>query len=213
MNPLVTGGLVVIGVGLLAWLLRSASRTEGIDRGALSGAAPADPRGATSAAEPEVDLDVEDEAEDEARQVAAITSDGLMFMPVSDGVEMLAVGSPGEIEEQLAQRAARGRVAGMLTLGDLLGARVVKGTVNVDPWRLEAIGRDREYLAWSFETEEAARVALDMLEDAVVKTPPNADGDPAPPLAAEYEEAKRVKEQTAQELAMMPETEEPEEPR
>ncbi len=210
MNPLWTAGLVVLGVALAAWLLRRSSGTEGIDRSVLSGAAPEE---TPAGDEPEATDEGAEDAEDGARQMAAITSDGVMFMPVAEGVELLLMGSPGEVEAHLARRAGGGAVAGLLAPGDLLGARVVRGAAGVDPWRLEALGREREYLSWSFETEEAARVALDMLDRAVVKAPPNAEGDPAPPTSADFDQALQVKEQTARELAMMPETEEPEEPR
>ena len=101
----------------------------------------------------------------------------------------------------------------MLSCGDLGAARVVRGAPGVDPWRLEALGRDREYLSWSFETEESARTALDLLERIVVRAPADADGESLAGGAAEFEEARRVHEQTEQELAMMPDAEEPEEPR
>jgi len=206
MNPLTTAVLVVVGVALLAWLLRRTSGTAGIERDVLPGRAP----GAEAAEppEPEAEMADEDEPADEPKPIAALTSDGLMFMPFEDGVELLAVGAPEEMEQQLAHRAQSGRVAGMLSGGDLLGARIVRGAVGVDPWRLEALGRDREYLSWSFETEEAARLSLEMLERGVIKAPLNPDGDPSPPTSGDYEEARRIKEETARELAMMPEAEE-----
>jgi hypothetical protein len=206
MNPLTTAVVVVVGVALLAWLLRRTSGSEGIDRNVLSGRGPE----AEAAEPPEsvAELADDDEPEDEPKPIAALTSDGLMFLPFSDGVELLLVAAPEEMEQPLAQS---GRVAGKLSSGDLLGARIVRGAVGVDPWRLEALGRDREYLSWGFETEEAARVSLEMLERAVIKAALNPDGDPSPPTSGDYEEARRIKEDTARELAMMPEAEEPEE--
>ena len=209
MNPLTTAVVVVVGVALLAWLLRRTPGSEGIDRDALSGRAPE----AEAAEPPEsvAELAGDDEPEDEPKPIAALTSDGLLFMPFEDGVELLLVAAPDEMEQQLAHRAQSGRVAGMLSSGDLLGARIVRGAVGVDPWRLEALGRDREYLSWSFETEEAARLSLEMLGRVVIKAPLGPDGDPSPPTSGDYEEARRIKEDTARELAMMPEAEEPEE--
>jgi len=209
MNPLTTVVVVVVGVALLAWLLRRTSGTagaSGIDRDALSGRAPE----AEAAEPPEAGAEMagDDEPEDEPKPIAALTSDGLMFLPFSDGVELLLVAAPEEMEQPLAQS---GRVAGKFSSGDLLGARIVRGAVGVDPWRLEALGRDREYLSWGFETEEAARVSLEMLERVVIKAPLNPDGDPSPPTSGDYEEARRIKEDTARELAMMPEAEEPDE--
>ena len=206
MNPLTTAMVVVVGVALLAWLLRRTSGSEGIDRNVLSGRGPE-----AEAAEPSetgAEMADDDEPEDEPKPIAALTSDGLMFLPFSDGVELLLVAAPEEMEQPLAQS---GRVAGKFSSGDLLGARIVRGAVGVDPWRLEALGRDREYLSWGFETEEAARVSLEMLERVVIKAPLNPDGDPSPPTSGDYEEARRIKEDTARELAMMPEAEEPDE--
>jgi hypothetical protein len=208
-----TALLVVAGVALAAWLLRSLSGGGGIDRQALSGRA-----GGTGPAVPPTDESLPDpddeEDEDVSDEVAAITSDGWMFLPFEKGVELLVPATPEQLAEEQATRAvARSRVAGMLSTGDLTAARVVRGAPDADPWRLEALGRDREYLSWSFETEEGARTALGMLERVVVRAPADADGEPLAAGAAEFAEARRVHEQTEQELAMMPEAEEPEEPR
>jgi hypothetical protein len=212
MNPLTTGLLVVVGVALAAWLLRRFSGDDGIDREALSGHAGEPERAGAPAAPPEDEF--EDEEADGSDQIAAITSDGLMFIPFEQGVQLLIPASREELAgEFAAQAVSRGRVAGMLSCGDLGAARVVRGAPGVDPWRLEALGRDREYLAWSFETEEAARAALDLLERIVVRAPMGADGEPLAAGAAEYAQARQIHEETEQELAMMPDAEEPEEPR
>ena len=212
MNPLTTGLLVVVGVALAAWLLRRFSGDEGIDREMLSGRAGEPGHVVPPAAGP--GDEVEDAEADESDQIAAITSEGWMFIPFETGVQLLIPASPEQLaEEHATQAVARGRVAGMLSCGDLGAARVVRGAPGVDPWRLEALGRDREYLSWSFETQESARTALDLLERIVVRAPADADGEPLVAGAAEFEEARRVQEQTEQELAMMPDVEEPEEPR
>jgi hypothetical protein len=212
MNPFTTGLLVVVVVALAAWLLRRFSGDEGIDRELLAGRADgpgrALPPASTSADE------FEDEEADGSDQIAAITSDGLMFIPFEKGVQLLIPASRDELAEEYATQAvSRGRVAGMLSCGDLGAARVVRGAPGVDPWRLEALGRDREYLAWGFETEEAARAALDLLERIVVRAPVDADGEPLAAGAAEFAEARKTYEETEQELAMMPDEEEPEERR
>ena len=216
MNPLTTGLMVVVGVALAAWLLRTFSGDKGIDREMLSG------RAGGAAGEPErvappepgPEDEVDDEETDGPEAVAAITSDGWMFIPFEQGVQLLIPASPEQLAEELATQAvARGRVAGMLSCGDLGAARIVRGAPGVDPWRLEALGRDREYLSWSFETQESARIALDLLERIVVRAPVGGDGEPVPAGAEEFAEARRVHEQTEQELAMMPDEEEPGEPR
>ena len=212
MNPFTTGLLVVVGVALAAWLLRRFSGDGGIDREMLSGRASEPGHEVPPASEPEPDPEDGDAAGSD--EVAAITSDGWMFLPFEQGVELLIPATPEQLAEELATQAvSRGRVAGMLSCGDLGAARVVRGAPGVDPWRLEALGRDREYLAWSFETAESARTALDLLERIVVRAPVDADGEPLAAGAAEFAEARREHEQTEQELAMMPDEEEPEEPR
>jgi hypothetical protein len=212
MNPFTTGLLVVAGVALAAWLLRRFSGDDGIDREMLSGRAGEPGRLMPPAVAPEDEF--EDEEADGSDAIAAITSDGLMFIPFENGVQMLIPASREELAEEFATQAvSRGRVAGMLSCGDLGAARVVRGAPGVDPWRLEALGRDREYLAWSFETAESARTALDLLERIVVRAPMDAGGEPLAAGAAEFAEARREHEQTEQELAMMPDEEEPGEPR
>ncbi len=212
MNPLTTGVLVVAGVALASWLLRRFSGNEGIDRELLSGRADEPGRLAPPASGPGDEL--EDEEAAGSDQIAAITSDGLMFIPFEQGVRLLIPAGRDELAEELATAAvSRDRVAGMYSCGDLGAARVVRGAPDVDPWRLEALGRDREYLSWGFETEDAARAALDLLERIVVRAPTDRDGEPLPAGAAEFAEARKIYEETEQELAMMPDVEEPEEPR
>ncbi len=212
MNPFTTGLLVVAGVALAAWLLRRFSGDAGIDRETLSGRTGEPGHAVPPASAPEDEF--EDDEADESGEIAAITSDGWMFIPFEKGVQLLTPASPEDLTEELATQAvSRGRVAGMLSCGDLVAARIVRGAPSVDPWRLEALGRDREYLSWGFETEDAAHAALDLLGRIVVRVPMDADGEPLAAGAAEFEEARRVHEQTEQELAMMPEVEEPEEPR
>jgi hypothetical protein len=214
MNPLTTGMLVVVGVALAAWLMRRLSGNEGIDRSQLDGGPAARGRAGAPFAEPGPEAEPEDDAAEDSDEVAAITSDGWMFIPFEKGVELLVPATPDQqAQEQATGAVARGRVAGMLSCGDLEAARVVRGAPGVDPWRLEALGRDREYLAWSFETEEAARAALDLLDRIVVRAPMGEGGEPRLAGAADFDEARRVHEQTEQELAMMPDAEEPEEPR
>ena len=216
MNPFTTGLLVVASVALAAWLLRRFSGDDGIDRELLSGQVggrAGEPGRALPPASTSAD-EFEDVDADGSGEIAAITSDGLMFIPFEQGVQLLIPASRDELAEEYATQAvSRDRVAGMFSCGDLGAARVVRGAPGVDPWRLEALGRDREYLAWGFETEEAARAALDLLERVVVRAPTDADGDPLAAGAAEFAEARKIHEETEQELAMMPDEEEPEERR
>jgi hypothetical protein len=181
-----------------------------VDRELLSGEAPASAADATAGGASAADeLEPEDEGAD---TMAIVTSDGWMFLPFDGGVELLAVSSPEATADALMARGARGRVVGMLSSGDLAAARVVRGSPDPGPWRVEALGRDRNLLTWSFETEDAARSACELLERLVVRIPTGPDGEPEPLTAGDFEEARRVQEQTEQELAMMPDSEEPEDP-
>jgi hypothetical protein len=215
MNALTTGMVVVVGVALAAWLLRRFSGDDGVDREGLAGRA-AEPGGTARPAPPTDEApaeDAPDEVEAGPTAVAAITSEGLLFLPFEQGVQMLLPASRDVLARELTDEAvSRGRVLGVLSAGDLVAARVVRGAPGVDPWRLEALGRDREYLAWSFETQEAARAALDLLQGVVVRAPEGFDGEPFVATDGDFAEALSVHEQTLQELAMMPDEEEPEEP-
>jgi len=203
MDAMTTGVLVVAGAGLLAWLLRGGSRgDETVDRGPVSGeppaAAPADEPDAATAAGPEPEW-AEAAAGDE---VAVITSDGWMFMPFESGVQIWA---PAAADEETGDVRVHGelrvRPAGGLSAGDLITARVAPGEPGEPPWRVEALGRDREYSSWGFEAEAAARDVCALLERVVVKVPVGPDGEPEPVSDEEIAEARRVVEETIRELA------------
>jgi hypothetical protein len=200
--------LIIGGVAALALVLRMTSGDRG--EKTLPGPLPGAPEAEPATDMPPIGEEPEDEGDPD--EVAVIGSNGLMFLPFNDGVQLLAGATPDQAEEEeLTGAIARGRVVGMLTAGDLLAARLMRGAPGVDPWRLEAIGREREYLAWSFETEGAGRAALEMLERRVARAPLNEDGEPEPPAAAQFEEARRINEETARELAMASDEPEPDE--
>ena len=163
-------------------------------------------------------------------QVVAVTSDGWAFVPHGKDVQLIPAGDPDEPELGSATPGqiplsdldassegprAGGRptpamqAAGHLAPGDLIGARVKRGAPGVDSWRLEALGRDRDYRAWPFETEDAARAALALLSERIVRPPRDDDGEPAPPKAEDFELARAEHQQTEEELANMPEDEPP----
>ncbi len=217
MDSTLMGVLVVAGAAALALALRATSRgDESVDRPMLSGQAP----------EPEPVAEAEP-GEEPGDEFAVLSSDGWTFVPFGDGVRLWA---PAEEEtvsgEELASESALGasglpkqrearkaRPAVVLSAGDLVAARVVRGTPGEAPWCIETLGRDREYSAWSFETEEAAGAAREMLERLVVKPPLGPDGEPEPVGDAEIEEARRIAEETLRELASGPESEPPPEAR
>jgi len=206
MKPHELGVVVVAGVALLAWFLRAASGDDK-DKAAAGPSLEGEP-GSEPPWPAEEDLTEEEIAE--TSQLTVITSEGSAFVPRDHGVQLLPPASPDEMAMQAAQarRAEGGGLPGIaIAPGDLLAVRVVRGAPDVDPWRLEGLGRDREYQTWAFETEDAARAAREMLERLVVRPPRDEYGEPAPLTDADFVEAKRVVDETIEELANMPEAE------
>ena len=87
-----------------------------------------------------------------------------------------------------------------INVGDLIGARVKRGAPDLDPWRLEAVGRDQDYRAWFFETEEAARAALALLDRRVVRPLKDEDGDTRLLTPADFDAARELDEETERAL-------------
>jgi hypothetical protein len=69
-----------------------------------------------------------------------------------------------------------------LSPGDLIAARVVRGSAGLAPWRLQTLGRDRDLVVWPFETEDAAEAAHAELEQALhtLENPTPDDEMPSP---------------------------------
>jgi hypothetical protein len=209
MDSMLTGVLVVAGVAALALMLRLGSHgDETADRSMLSGSAPEPDEMPGAAVAPD------EEDEGPGREFAVLSSDGWTFVPFGDGVRLWSpAGDDAESAEAPPGGPGASRPAATLSAGDLIAARVVPGTPGEAPWCVEALGRDREFSAWSFESEEAARAAREMLERLVVRVPNGPDGEPEPVTDAEIDEARHIAEETLRELAAMPETEPPEEPK
>jgi hypothetical protein len=131
-------------------------------------------------------------------------------MPVADRdrVRLIPPLTPREME-QIVPRAQ----ADQLVRGDLIAGRVKRGAPDHDPWRLEALGRDGEYRAWRFETEDAARAALALVSRSIVVAPRDEDGAEVAMGDADFVEARQREEEIERELASMPDVEErPDEP-
>jgi hypothetical protein len=218
MDSTLMGVLVVAGAAALALVLRAASRGDE----SMSGPAPAAPADEPG---PEETSAVADEtlatAEGPESEFAVLSSEGWTFVPFGDGVRLWAPAGEGvDTAELLASReaplsgaephrkAAAARPAVVLSAGDLVAARVVRGTAGEAPWCVETLGRDREFSSWSFESEEAARAARGMLAQRVIRA---ADDDAEAVSDAEFDEARHIAEETLRELATMPEVEPPEE--
>jgi hypothetical protein len=139
----------------------------------------------------------------------AVTSDGWAFMPLPDRdrVRLIPPLTPREME-QVVPRAA----ADQLARGELIAARLKRGAPDHDPWRLEALGRDGEYRAWRFETEDAGRAALALVSRSIVVAPRDPDGAEIALGDADFVEARRREEEIEAELASMPDVEERPEP-
>jgi hypothetical protein len=171
-----------------------------------------------------------DELGAEPGDVVAITSDGVAFVPDGDQIHLVPPGIPEDVfpvraanttttepstDPDTAVLLGRGapvnprtgrRLPGWepgqrLEPGDLIAVRIVRGAPDHDPWRLEALGRDHDYQAWAFETEESARAAHDLLQHHIVRPPRDEDGEVVVPGSADFAEAIRREEETAAELA------------
>src|SRR5438105_2755211 len=151
----------------------------------------------------------------------ATSADGLRFIADPQGVRILP---PGELKTIWPVRARIGADWNLLMFqrstpvdprthapliswvpgtwlgaGDLVGARLLAPAAE-PPWRLEALGRDRDYRMWEFENEADARAALAMLERRVVRRLPF-DPRPWPPQAGDFERALRERVETERELS------------
>jgi hypothetical protein len=133
------------------------------------------------------------------------------IVPPGEPEERWRSAAPPEADADVARRTlVNPRTGGRVPIaaasealgpGDFLAARVRRGAPGVDPWRLEVLRRDRDFCAWSFETEEGARSALDLVERRIVRPPRDEHGDPVEIGAADFEAARREQEEIEAELA------------
>jgi len=204
MTPMQVTVAALIGIGAAVWLLRRIARPDVITP-------------------PDLDeLDEEDEpghraglAGSRPSRAVAVTSDGWGFVPREGTVELVP---PGDAQDSWREASGRspsvprnpqtgGRLpgwkpGGVLSPGDLIAARVRRGAPGVDPWRLEALGRDYDFRSWPFETQEAAQVALRLIEEHIVRLPRDQDGDPIPVGEEDFVVARRQMEETERQLAL-----------
>jgi hypothetical protein len=215
----VTAVLVVLGiVAVIALVLRAGA--SGVEPGRRR-----DPALASA-------LDVEDDEPDDGDEFAegqlvdavAITTEGVAFVPHRGGLELIP---PGEDEDQLREQAERHgkesiaqaaaaapinprtgrrlvqwRPGQSLSAGDVVAVRVVRGAPDVDPWRVECLGRDRDYVFFAFDSEGAARTAAELIQTRVLKPPRDEDGEVIRVGAEDFVVARRQYEETAEEAAM-----------
>lgn len=203
--------IVVLAMGLLAFIMRTKS-DETIE-------SPESRLGRKTSA-----LDDEPDDDDSPAESIAITSDGWAFVPDGHGIQLFPPAEPdegfgGTAEHAPGHHAADGRRSfregkpgERMSRGDLIAVRVKRGAPGVDPWRLEALGRDREYRHWSFETQDAATTAHGMIESRIVPPrDPDPDPDETPIGDADFVLARAEAEAIEAELASG--EEEPEPPR
>lgn len=165
------------------------------------------PRGAAPAAGP---------APAPAALPFAIESDGHVWLPDRHRVHRFSLFGPDasfEDEPRVAEgslgrrefferhpQLCGGRAPWMpstLHAGDLSGARVARGDDDAEPWRLETLGPEGEYVAYGFDTREGAAAALGILESRrVVRRPRDGNGRPIPAAPGDFEEGRLRWERT-----------------
>lgn len=206
-SQLLTGLAAVAGVVIVAMIARGAAgnRPE-------AGSTPTQRRDSVSeGAMPEAEtLDREHEGSEEFEgdeddaEVVAITSDNYAIVPDTHAVRLVPPDESGEAWKP-GPANRRGALAQGMSwhAGDFTGARVVRGAADEGPWRMEAMGRDGEYTAFIFETRDGADAALQVFESrGVVSIGTDEEGNPSPPSAEQFEEARRVFLETEAELTM-----------
>ena len=145
----------------------------------------------------------DDEDFDEAHaEVVAVTSDNYAIVPDLHAVRLLPPDEDGEAwKPGAANRRGQRGLDMSWHAGDFTGGRVVRGEADEGPWRFEAMGREGEYTAFVFETREGADAALAAFTSrGVIRIGTDEDGNPMPPSAEQFAEARRVFLETEQAL-------------
>ncbi|NOT35619.1 MAG: hypothetical protein HOP12_15855 [Candidatus Eisenbacteria bacterium] len=221
-NPLVIVGVLVVVAVLAFWMRRAGARddltsarpdSEPDDAAAASERFGSPSQGAATSFEPS-SVTVLDDDEPDTDSHIAITSEGLLFLPSGHGV---LIGPEHALKARAEGRPVTGhsRIGGegaaaseeaehlptvMFSAGDLVVTRIRRGAPDLDPWRLEALGRDRDLQMWSFETREGAEVARTLLDARVVRPPLDEHGEPIPFGDEDFFVAERELERTLNEL-------------
>lgn len=220
-NGLVGGLGAVAAVVVLALLMRRGKSDDTVGSYPLNPEQPRDgkTRDADDAADEERDGDANDDERDgddgEVDQIVAVTSDGEALVPHLRAVRLMPAEDEGEewkVGAGIRSASRRGELAlgRSLHVADFTGARVTQGGDEGEgPWRLEALGRDGEYITFSFETRDGAEAAKQLFERMdIVQLGEDEDGRPMPPSAEQFAEARRINLQTAAELGL-PDDEDP----
>jgi hypothetical protein len=212
MDPLV-GGLVAVGAVILVALLARGMQKTPPESGTRSMTPPSSDAGNVATAT----LDDEDDDDDEEagdRHVIAVTSLGEALIPHHHAVRLVPPEEQGEgwkVGAGIKSSNLRGEQALAMSwhAGDFTGARVVRGEMEEGAWRLEALGRDGEYTMFGFETRDGAEAAKQLFERLkVVQLGHDEDGNPMPPSAEQFAEARRIYLETEAALGL-PDDEDP----
>jgi hypothetical protein len=206
MSPSLLGGLVAVGVVVvIAMIMRNSQSPDS--------AAPAMPRAPEPGYGREPDLDEADDDEDgddagDEGHVVAVTTEGHALIPDKRVVRLMRPEESGEewkVGAGIKSSTLRAeRALGMTwSAGDLCGVRVVKGGAEEGAWVLETLGRDGEFVPFDFETRDAADAAKRLFEgQGIVRLGEDEDGNPMPPSAEQFDEARRMYHETVAELGM-----------
>ena len=202
-SSLVSGLVAVAAVIVVALLMRAMG-----GGGKSEGSVPSTPMPAPEperVSAPDETVDGDPDGTDD-RLVVAVTSDGYAFVPDHHVVRVLSPPEEGDEWKVGARLKAALETVAMgqgWSPGDLRGARVVRGDFDDGPWLLESLGRDGEYIRYSFETQEAAKAARELLERLdIVQLGEDEEGRPMPPSAEQFAEARRIYLETLSQLVL-----------
>lgn len=229
-SPLIGVGLIaLVAVGALL-LRRSRGGDETIDARATDADTPGhEAGGLTRSAE---STDVGGDAAPDPESRVLVTLEGVALVEWRGHVRQVPLAHGGEAPDwlrdgieagsipwRLANPAYSASVAGPsaresgvgMNAGDFTAARVRHAEDG--SWRLETLGRDGDFGFFPFHREETAHAALAMLEASrIVRDAIDADGDPIHYSVEDFEEARRLYEQTERELALSGDEDEPPRP-
>ena len=209
MDSAMVGGLVAVGAVILIALLARGMMGKGSSAGETP-SSPPPPEAASpgaragwgdsgNVATATLDADEDDDDDDEGDgHVIAVTSLGEALIPHHHAVRLVPPEEQGEgwkVGAGIKSSNLRGEQALAMSwhAADFTGLRIVRGEMEEGAWRLEALGRDGEYSTFGFETREGAEAAKQLFERLrIVQLGHDEDGNPMPPSAEQFAEARRI---------------------
>jgi hypothetical protein len=206
MDSAMVGGLVAVGaVILVALLARGMAKKPSVGETPSAPPSPSASAGwsdagnvATATLDADPDDDDDDDEDEGDDHIIAVTSLGEALVPHHHAVRLVPPEEQGEgwkVGAGIKSANLRGEQALAMSWhhGDFTGLRVVRGEMEEGAWRLEALGRDGEYTTFGFETREGADAAKQLFERLrIVQLGHDEDGNPMPPSAEQFAEARRI---------------------